>query len=120
MLKNYGHADIFYGTYSARDVSQPALDWMINHRMLVGWGGIRSGNKWNWGKATIFINATAINSEIDGIRVAWNIVDHRIFRSMESFRGESELGNINIIITEMRSCKRAQNLLPRLFSLECD
>ena len=26
MLKSYGHTDVFFGTYSARDVSQPALD----------------------------------------------------------------------------------------------
>ena len=31
VLPNYGHTDIFYGAYSSRDVSQPALDWMINH-----------------------------------------------------------------------------------------
>jgi hypothetical protein len=31
MLKNYGHADVFFGTYSARDVSQPAYDWMYRH-----------------------------------------------------------------------------------------
>ena len=28
VLPNYGHNDVFQGTYSARDVSQPALDWM--------------------------------------------------------------------------------------------
>ncbi len=28
MLKNYCHYDVFFGTYSARDVSQPALNWM--------------------------------------------------------------------------------------------
>ena len=28
MLPNYGLADLVYGTYSVRDVSQPALDWM--------------------------------------------------------------------------------------------
>jgi hypothetical protein len=31
MLKNYGHIDVYFGTYSARDVSQPALDWMNSH-----------------------------------------------------------------------------------------
>ncbi len=29
MLNNYGHTDVFFGTYSARDVSQPALSWML-------------------------------------------------------------------------------------------
>ena len=33
MLKNYGHYDIFFGTYSARDVSEPAYQWMLNHMM---------------------------------------------------------------------------------------
>lgn len=31
MLPNYGLFDLVIGTYSARDVSQPALEWMINH-----------------------------------------------------------------------------------------
>jgi pimeloyl-ACP methyl ester carboxylesterase len=31
VLPNYGHSDVFQGTYSARDVSQPALDWMLSH-----------------------------------------------------------------------------------------
>ena len=31
MLPNYGHMDVFMGTNSAKDVSQPALDWMLSH-----------------------------------------------------------------------------------------
>jgi alpha-beta hydrolase superfamily lysophospholipase len=31
MLPNYGLFDLVIGTYSARDVSQPALEWMVNH-----------------------------------------------------------------------------------------
>jgi pimeloyl-ACP methyl ester carboxylesterase len=31
MLQKYGHTDVYMGTYSARDVSQPTLDWMVNH-----------------------------------------------------------------------------------------
>jgi hypothetical protein len=31
LLPNYGHSDVFQGTYSARDVSQPTLDWMLSH-----------------------------------------------------------------------------------------
>ena len=30
VLPNYGHLDVFGGTYTARDVNQPALDWMLN------------------------------------------------------------------------------------------
>ena len=30
VLPNYGHSDVFQGTYSARDVSQPTLDWMLS------------------------------------------------------------------------------------------
>jgi pimeloyl-ACP methyl ester carboxylesterase len=30
-LPKYGHYDIFYGTYSARDISAPAYDWMYRH-----------------------------------------------------------------------------------------
>ncbi len=47
MLKNYGHTDLFFGTYSARDVSQPALAWMLNELGLTP-------------KATAFSNATVM------------------------------------------------------------
>jgi pimeloyl-ACP methyl ester carboxylesterase len=30
LLPNYGHSDVFQGTYSARDVSQPTVDWMLS------------------------------------------------------------------------------------------
>ena len=30
-LPKYSHTDVIMGTYSVRDVSQPTLDWMINH-----------------------------------------------------------------------------------------
>ena len=31
VLLKYGHNDVIKGIYSARDVSQPTLDWMVNH-----------------------------------------------------------------------------------------
>jgi pimeloyl-ACP methyl ester carboxylesterase len=31
VLPNYGHRDVFQGTYSARDVSEPAYQWMLSH-----------------------------------------------------------------------------------------
>ena len=46
VLPNYGHSDVFQGTYSAIDVSQPAVDWM--RRQLAGL------------KATAFCNVTLI------------------------------------------------------------
>ncbi len=46
VLPNYGHLDVFSGIYSARDVSQPALDWMRSQ--LVGF------------KATAFCNVTVL------------------------------------------------------------
>jgi pimeloyl-ACP methyl ester carboxylesterase len=30
-LPNYGHLDVFTGIYLARDVSEPAYQWMVNH-----------------------------------------------------------------------------------------
>ena len=29
-MPKYGHLDILFGTFSARDISQPALDWMLS------------------------------------------------------------------------------------------
>ena len=31
MLKNYGHLDVYFGTYSATDVSEPTYQWITNH-----------------------------------------------------------------------------------------
>jgi len=31
VLPNYGHLDVFGGTYTAEDVNQPAMDWMLAH-----------------------------------------------------------------------------------------
>jgi len=45
-LRNYGWMDTFVGTYSARDVSEPALQWMLGQ--LVGL------------KATAFCNVTVL------------------------------------------------------------
>jgi len=33
VLPNYGHGDVFYGVYSARDVSQPAYQWMLDRSL---------------------------------------------------------------------------------------
>jgi pimeloyl-ACP methyl ester carboxylesterase len=31
VLPNYGHGDVFQGTYSARDISEPSYQWMLGH-----------------------------------------------------------------------------------------
>jgi hypothetical protein len=31
VLSDYGHYDIFYGTFSSRDVSEPSYQWMLSH-----------------------------------------------------------------------------------------
>jgi len=31
ILPNYGHGDVFQGTYSGKDVSEPAYQWMVSH-----------------------------------------------------------------------------------------
>ena len=33
MLKNYGHIDDYYGNYAARDVFEPAYQWMVNRTL---------------------------------------------------------------------------------------
>lgn len=32
-LKGYGHMDVFMGTYSARDVSEPTYQWLLSHTL---------------------------------------------------------------------------------------
>lgn len=80
-------------------------DWMISHRMLVGFGTTRIGSNWTYayGEATIYLNATTIDYEVDGVRVSWNIVGHWtqawLWSPMEFYKGESKLGSIMICIS---------------------
>ncbi len=57
MLKNYGHTDLFFGTYSAREASQPALAWMLNELGLTP-------------RATAFSNAAVLTGW------TWNFFVH--------------------------------------------
>jgi hypothetical protein len=98
ILWGYGHLDVFSGVYSARDVSAPTYEWMVSHRMLVGLGGLCIGGKWYCGEATIYINATVIDFKVDGVRVAWNIVEHLTATSWELYEGQGKLGSIAILI----------------------
>jgi len=97
-LWRYGHLDVYSGEYSERDVSAPTYEWLISHRMLVGLGGIRIKGDWISGKTTVYINAAVIDFKVDGVRVAWNIVDHSTNEDLEIYKGESELGWIKIFI----------------------
>ena len=36
LLLGYGHMDVYCGTYSAKDVSEPVYQWMVNHS-ISGW-----------------------------------------------------------------------------------
>jgi len=47
MVPNYGHGDIFQGTYCGRDVSEPALQWMLSH-MTVKEKADLQGTYRNW------------------------------------------------------------------------
>ena len=82
-------------------------------RMLIGFGGLRIDSNWNCGKTTIYINATVINFKVDGVRVAWNIVDHCTYKNLKSYKGESELDWITILIT--KGCSVANG--PKVFFL---
>ena len=100
MLKNYGHTDVYFGTYSARDVSEPAYQWMLSHRMLVGEGRLVIDNVRYHGDMVIFVNATTIDARVDGKSSSWNITEHRIFHNMEVYEGEGMLGRIKININK--------------------
>ena len=100
MLKNYGHTDVYYGTYAARDVFEPAYQWMLSHRMLVGEGRLVIDNVRYHGDMVIFVNATTIDARVDGKSSSWNITEHRIFHHMEVYDGEGMLGRIKIEINK--------------------
>jgi pimeloyl-ACP methyl ester carboxylesterase len=40
-LPNYGHLDVFTGTYSTKDVSEPTYQWLLNHTLTAS---IMQGN----------------------------------------------------------------------------
>ena len=40
-LPKYGHFDVFIGVYSARDVSEPVYQWMLNHMMPIEKGEVQ-------------------------------------------------------------------------------
>jgi len=53
MLPTYGHLDVYMGSKSAIDVSQPALDWMLSHMSTLDVTAfssvtLLSGWKWNF------------------------------------------------------------------------
>jgi pimeloyl-ACP methyl ester carboxylesterase len=112
-LEGYGHLDVFAGTYVTEDVNEPVYQWLISHRMLVGYGGIRIDNDWYCGKTTIYIDANVIDFKVYGARVAWNIVDHWTNEDREFYKGESELGWIKILIYKEFSVAKG----PRVFFL---
>ena len=113
ILWGYGHLDVYSGEYSQGDVSAPTYEWMISHRMLVGFGGLHIDRKWYSGETTIYINATVIDFKVDDVRVAWNIVDHSTDEDLEIYKGESELAWIKILIYKGYSTARG----PKAFFL---
>jgi len=114
-LWGYGHLDVYSGEYSKDEVSVPTYEWLISHRMLVGCGGIRSDGDWTCGKTTVYINAAVIDFKVDGVRVSWDIVYHWSYKCLEFYKGESELGSINILICKGYSVAYG----PNVFFLGC-
>ncbi|MEM2143790.1 MAG: alpha/beta fold hydrolase [Candidatus Jordarchaeaceae archaeon] len=98
ILPGYGHFDVYAGEYSEKDVNAPTYEWLISHRMLIGFGMIRNNKCWTPTEITIFINATTIDLKTDDIRVPWNIIFHKSLKNLEIYKGSGELGNLNIII----------------------
>ncbi|MEM3586784.1 MAG: alpha/beta fold hydrolase [Candidatus Jordarchaeaceae archaeon] len=98
LLPSYGHLDVYAGEYSERDVNIPTYQWLISHRMLIGFSVIHGDNKGIY-RTTIFINATTIDLKTSDLRVSWNIVFHETLKNLEIYRGKGELYNINILIS---------------------
>jgi pimeloyl-ACP methyl ester carboxylesterase len=99
-LWRYGHLDVYSGEYSENDVKDPTYEWLISHRLLVGTGGIRIKGDWVSGETTIYVNAVLIDLKVDGVRVAWKIIDHYANEDLEFYEIKGKLGGINILIYE--------------------
>jgi pimeloyl-ACP methyl ester carboxylesterase len=98
-LWGYGHLDVYSGEFSKDEVSQPTYEWLINRRMLEGFGRIRLNKKWYKGGTTIFINENIIDFKIGDMRIPWEIIDHISHKKLEIFKATSDLGILTIIIT---------------------
>ena len=100
-LWGYGHLDVYSGEYSAEQVSQPTVDWLMSHSMLVGWGRIGTCRWCCWGdNAAIYINATTIELRINDLRVSWDIYVHHVSTKHETFKGKNDDGKITITISK--------------------
>ncbi|MFX1411606.1 MAG: alpha/beta hydrolase, partial [Promethearchaeota archaeon] len=99
-LWGYGHLDVYSGEFSAEQVSEPTVQWLINHRMFVGYGKIRVGHYWIWGEAAIYINASDIDFRVNGVRMSWNIILHKTYKKNEFYKGKNEFSSIQVVITK--------------------
>jgi len=98
-LWGYGHLDVYSGVFSKDNVSQPTYEWLINHRMLEGYGSVKLDRKWERGKITIFINEDMIDFKINDKRLSWSITDYYQHKKLVIYKGFGNLGIIKIIIT---------------------
>ncbi|MFX1412800.1 MAG: hypothetical protein ACFFA2_03095, partial [Promethearchaeota archaeon] len=97
-LWGYGHLDVYSGEFSAAQVSQPTYEWLMSHKMLIGYGRISLGKKYLWGKAAIYINATTIEFRIYTIRMSWTIICHQTSKKHEIYKGKNDYSKITVII----------------------
>ncbi len=98
-LWEYGHLDVYSGEYSAEQVSQPTYQWLMSHRMLVGFGRAGSSRRCGY-EAAIYINATTIELRIEEQRISWDIYYHRIFTWNEKYKGMNICGKITVHISK--------------------
>jgi pimeloyl-ACP methyl ester carboxylesterase len=101
-LMGYGHLDVYSGEYSKEQVSQPTYEWLMNRRMLEGYGSIKLGHccrwRWNWEEVTIFINENVIDFKIGDSRFTWTITQHFVHKRFETYIGKNDMGSIVISI----------------------
>ncbi|MFX1593788.1 MAG: hypothetical protein ACFFCL_13930, partial [Promethearchaeota archaeon] len=98
-LWGYGHLDVYSGEYSAVEVSQPTVEWLMSHRMLIGSGLIWCGGSWITGEAAIYINAMKIEIRINNIRISWDIYMHYLYKTDEYYKGKKSFDRIMVVIT---------------------
>jgi hypothetical protein len=98
VLWGYGHLDVYSGEYSMNDVSAPVYEWMVSHRMLIGFSWLKINCKWICGEAAIYINATTIDFKVNGVRISWAITSKFIIKTVEVYNGKDALGFIIVFI----------------------
>ncbi|UCC20950.1 MAG: hypothetical protein JSV62_06620 [Promethearchaeota archaeon] len=112
ILDGWGHIDMFIGKQSSEFIDEPLLEWVEDHRMLVGSGIMKTDSDWVFGDSIIFINSTHIDFQIveTEIRISFEITWTIVIEGFEVYEGDSNVGRIHIFIRKDYAIATGRNI----------